>query len=102
MEQLSKCGIPENREAHAVRTTEIAERDGHVLRTAVGNMSQVTWHLPQDLLRGSVEIMRPHGAQGNEGLALWYGNDDDARRVIVTHVIEVYGSGFVTTPLQMR
>src|SRR5579871_780911 len=102
MEQLSKCGIPENREADAVRTTEVAERDGPLLRTTVGNVSQVTWHLPQDLLRRSVETMRPHGAQGNEGLALWYGIDDDAQHVIVTHVVEVYGSGFVTTPLQMR
>jgi hypothetical protein len=65
-------------------------------------MSQVTWYLPQDLLCRSVEIMRPHGAQGNEGLALWLGTGDDAQRVNVTHVIEVYGSGFVTTPLQMR
>lgn len=65
-------------------------------------MSQVTWYLPQDLLRSSVEIMRPHGAQGNEGLALWFGTGDETQRVTVTHVIDVYGSGFVTAPLQMR
>lgn len=65
-------------------------------------MSQITWYMPEDLLRTSIEIMRPHGAQGNEGLALWLGISDDTERVTVTHSIEVYGSGFVTTPLQMR
>lgn len=65
-------------------------------------MSQITWYVPEDLLRTSIEIMRPHGAQGNEGLALWLGTSDDAERVTVTHAIEIYGSGFVTAPLQMR
>jgi proteasome lid subunit RPN8/RPN11 len=65
-------------------------------------MSQITWYLPEDLLRTSIEIMRPHGAQGNEGLALWLGTNDDAERVTVTHAVEIYGSGFVTAPLQMR
>jgi proteasome lid subunit RPN8/RPN11 len=66
-------------------------------------MSQVTWYLPDDLLRSSIEIMRPHGARGNEGLALWLGTSDDAaKQVTVTHAIEVYGPGFVTAPLHMR
>lgn len=65
-------------------------------------MSQVTWFLPEDLLRTSIEIMRTHGAHGNEGLALWLGTSDDSQRVMVTHAIEVYGTGFVTAPLQMR
>lgn len=65
-------------------------------------MTQITWFLPADLLGTSIEIMRPHGALGNEGLALWFGTSDDAQRVTVTHAIEIYGSGFVTAPLQMR
>ena len=65
-------------------------------------MSKITWYLPKDLLGTSIDIMRPHGARGNEGLALWLGTSDDAQRVTVTHAIEVYGSGFVTAPLQMR
>lgn len=65
-------------------------------------MSQITWYLPEDLLHRSIEIMRPHGARGNEGLALWLGTNDDAERVKVTHAIEIYGSGFVTAPLRMQ
>jgi hypothetical protein len=65
-------------------------------------MSKITWYLPKDLVGASIEIMRPHGAQGNEGLALWLGTSDDAQRIRVTHAIEIYGSGFVTAPLQMR
>ena len=65
-------------------------------------MSKLTWYLPKDLLGASIEIMRPHGAQGNEGLALWLGTSDDAQRVTVTHALEIYGSGFVTAPLEMR
>lgn len=65
-------------------------------------MNQLTWHLPKDLLSTSIEIMRPHGARGNEGLTLWLGASDDTNRVIVTHAVEIYGSGFVTAPQQMR
>lgn len=65
-------------------------------------MSDVTWFLPEDLLGTSIEIMRPHGAIGNEGLALWFGTSDDAQRVTVTHAIEIFGRGFITAPLQMR
>ncbi len=63
-------------------------------------MTQTHWFLPENLLDESIAIMRPHGALGNEGLALWFGNADDSQ-VNVTHVINVYGPGFRTTPLYM-
>lgn len=48
----------------------------------------------------SLRTMRPHGAVGNEGLALWLGTGSGARAEI-THVVEVRGAGFRTSPLFM-
>src|SRR5262249_35967037 len=48
----------------------------------------------------SIAVMCPHGVRGNEGLSLWFG-DGDERRVQITHAVEVFGSGFITTPLYM-
>lgn len=64
-------------------------------------MNSFFWHLPQNLLAESVDVMRPHGAAGNEGLALWFGtaNDEDAQ---ITHVVEVFGEGFRNHPLFMQ
>ncbi|MHB1267534.1 MAG: hypothetical protein ACYCY2_08000 [Acidithiobacillus ferriphilus] len=64
-------------------------------------MTQLHWRLPGDLLCESVAVMRPHGARGNEGLALWLGTGDGSR-VDVTHIVEVFGAGFRTAPLHMR
>jgi hypothetical protein len=64
-------------------------------------MTAIRWTLPQDLLSRSIEIMRPAGRAGNEGLALWMGTGDDDS-VVVTHVFGVHGSGFVTSPLYLR
>lgn len=61
-------------------------------------MSQLGWRLPHDLLATSIAIMRPHGVARNEGLALWLGTTDAATRATVTHVVEVSGAGFVTSP----
>jgi len=63
-------------------------------------MTQLHWTLPQGLLETSIEVMRPHGARGNEGLALWFGSGDE-RHVQFTHVVEVLGPGFTTMPLYM-
>ena len=63
-------------------------------------MTQPNWNLPENLLRESIAVMRPHGVIGNEGLALWFGNVSGAR-ADVTHLIEVAGPGFRTTPLYM-
>ncbi len=63
-------------------------------------MSQPIWVLPANLLSESIVVMRPQGLVGNEGLALWFGNAVGAR-ANVTHVVEVSGPGFRTTPLYM-
>ena len=63
-------------------------------------MTQRNWSLPRNLLAESISIMRPHGASGNEGLGLWFGTEHGAGAA-VTHIVEVYGSGFQTTPLYM-
>lgn len=63
-------------------------------------MSELRWTLPDGLLEHSIAVMRPHGARGNEGLALWFG-DGDERHVRITHAVEVFGPGFATTPLYM-
>jgi len=63
-------------------------------------MNNVKWALPKDLLQRSIEIMRPHGFHGNEGLALWLGRSNGPA-VEITHVIKVSGSGFITSPLFM-
>lgn len=64
-------------------------------------MTQSHWRLPANLLSESVAIMRPHGAKGDEGLALWLGTES-VGRIDVTHIVEVIGPGFFTTPLYMR
>lgn len=64
-------------------------------------MTQPTWTLPKDLLSASVQVMRPQGAIGNEGLGLWFGTADDDE-VSVTHLVAVHGRGFASAPLQLR
>lgn len=61
---------------------------------------QTHWNLPTNLLRESIAIMRPHGMVGNEGLALWFGTTD-GDHANITHLVEVSGPGFRTTPLYM-
>ena len=64
-------------------------------------MTQIHWLLPANLLTESIAVMRPHGAKGSEGLALWLGTAQGSR-IEVTHLVEVFGPGFVTTPLYMN
>jgi hypothetical protein len=63
-------------------------------------MTSMSWSLPINLLAASVEIMRPNGLHGNEGLALWLGDERD-RTARVTHILRLHGSGFVAGPLQL-
>lgn len=58
---------------------------------------KTAWTLPADLLERALHIMRPHGAAGNEGLALWFGVEQDGR-VAITHLVEPCGAGFHTSP----
>ena len=53
-------------------------------------MSSMMWSIPEILLPGSVSIMRPHGAAGNEGLALWFGVEE-GQGVRITHLVDVTG-----------
>ena len=62
---------------------------------------EITWSLPGDLLETSIEVMRPHGRKGNEGLALWLGKTD-GNLARVTHLVSLSGDGFRTSPLQLR
>lgn len=64
-------------------------------------MSESNWLLPEDLLQKSIEVMRPQGMRGNEGLALWLGKSNGTV-IEITHVVEVTGPGFQTSPLFMR
>jgi proteasome lid subunit RPN8/RPN11 len=61
----------------------------------------IRWQVPDDLLSVSIEIMRRHGAKGNEGLALWLGEPIGEELVKISHVVEVFGPGFITSPLYM-
>ncbi|HYW55765.1 MAG TPA: hypothetical protein VE934_02300 [Polaromonas sp.] len=63
-------------------------------------MAQKTWDLPRDLLAQSIQVMRPYGAIGHEGLALWFG-DDRGDAVEITHLIVPHGPGLVTHPLHL-
>lgn len=60
-------------------------------------MKQYQWHVPRDLIARSVRIMAPHGRLGNEGLAIWLGKEIGAGAQ-VTHVVELKGPGFETSP----
>lgn len=64
-------------------------------------MHQATWTLPADLLDVSVDVMRPNGRIGNEGLALWLGRSDNSC-ARVTHLVAVRGRGFHAAPGQLR
>ncbi len=63
-------------------------------------MSNPNWYLPSSLLSQSIITMRPQGRIGNEGLAFWFGVEDK-NNLVVSHIVEVFGSGFITTPLHM-
>lgn len=62
---------------------------------------ELNWALPVGLLAASIEIMRPHGRLGNEGLALWLGRAD-GHQVHVTHVVAPHGPGFRASPFQLK
>ena len=64
-------------------------------------MKQIHWNIPKNLLNESITIMRPQGTIGNEGLALWFGQIYDSH-IDITHIVEVSGAGFHTTPLYMN
>jgi hypothetical protein len=64
-------------------------------------MNAINWKIPKDLLAASIQMMRPHGSRGNEGLALWLGRQKSANTVEITHAVEAYGSGFSTSPLHL-
>jgi hypothetical protein len=64
-------------------------------------MIDIKWRFPQDLLAKSLAVMKPHGARGNEGLALWLGREEEGA-VAITHVISVAGRGVRNSPLQLR
>ena len=64
-------------------------------------MTEIKWRFPNDLLAKSLAVMKPHGARGNEGLALWLGSENDGT-VAITHVISVTGRGIRNSPLQLR
>jgi hypothetical protein len=63
-------------------------------------MNSINWKIPDEVLPASIAVMRPHGASGNEGLALWFAVQEGAN-VMFTHVVAPYGPGFRTTPLFM-
>jgi proteasome lid subunit RPN8/RPN11 len=64
-------------------------------------MVETTWSFPIDLLDLSVDVMRPNGRIGNEGLALWLGASDGGQARI-THLVALRGDGFHASPLQLR
>lgn len=45
-----------------------------------------SWHVPSNVLPDSLSAMAPDGRQGNEGLALWLGQVENATAAI-THVV---------------
>lgn len=63
-------------------------------------MNHSTWYLPKNLLNESIAIMSPHGKLGCEGLALWLGYEQN-NDTYISHVIELSGPGFKTSPLHM-
>jgi len=65
-------------------------------------MTNTVWNMPRDLLSSSIDIMHPHGVNGNEGLALWFGAEAADKSISITHVVDLRGSGLVTAPLYLR
>lgn len=61
---------------------------------------KTTWNIPHQLLQQSQEAMRPYGAQGHEGLCLWFGSEE-AGTVSITHLVVPHGPGLVTHPLHL-
>lgn len=64
-------------------------------------MEDLTWTIPTHLLNASVQVMRPQGRLGNEGLGLWLGKED-GNRATITHLVSPRGLGFRTSPQQLR
>lgn len=63
-------------------------------------MNRSRWDLPRNLISASVEVMRPNGMQGKEGLALWFGDERDGI-ISVTHIVKPKGPGLTATPLHL-
>ena len=63
-------------------------------------MNPIHWKISDEVLPASIAAMRPHGALGNEGLALWFAVQE-ADSIVFTHVVVPHGPGFRTTPLFM-
>lgn len=61
-----------------------------------------SWVLPKGLMTTSVEFMRPDGARGDEGLALWFGTLQPGNVAAISHVVKPYGAGFRTSPLYLK
>jgi proteasome lid subunit RPN8/RPN11 len=63
--------------------------------------NEIVWYLPSDLLARSLDVMRPQGTVGNEGLAFWLGRQtgDD---ITITHMVSIVGPGIRHAPLQLR
>lgn len=64
-------------------------------------MKKRNWALPPDLIAASIDSMSSLGAQGCEGLALWFGRLEEGT-AIISHVVQPYGRGFQTSPLYLR
>jgi hypothetical protein len=63
--------------------------------------SEICWNLPSDLLARSLDVMRPQGKLGNEGLAFWLGQQTGFE-ITVTHIVSFAGAGLRHAPLQLR
>lgn len=63
-------------------------------------MKATSWALPHNLIAESVRIMHPNGQRGNEGLALWFGDELEGL-VEITHVLRLFGAGLIARPLQL-
>lgn len=59
------------------------------------------WHLPEDVVRGSLAELAQDGEQGNEGVALWLGRRQGGAAE-VTHLVVLRGPGVRKGPGLLR
>jgi hypothetical protein len=59
-----------------------------------------TWRIPEMVIADALEEMAIDGRNGNEGIALFFGRDDDAAAE-VTHLVKLRGPGLQKYPARI-
>lgn len=61
-----------------------------------------TWRIPESVIADALAEMAIDGSDGNEGIALFLGHDNDDGDAEVTHMVKLRGPGLEKRPAQIN